>query len=627
MNGPELRTPQSRRRTFLLAFGALGVVYGDVGTNVLFALRAAFTGPHSFPATAQNVLGVLSLVFWALVFVLGLKYLVLIMRADNRGEGGILALLALLAPRGRPPSRRKAILVSVGLFGAALVYGDGVITPAISVLAAVEGLALAESALGRAVVPATIGILIVLFLAQPRGTGRIGLVFGPIMLVWFITIATLGIGAILRHPQVLVAMNPLHAVRFLVEHGPGGFLVLGAVVLTVAGAEALYADMGHFGATPIRLAWYGIVFPALLLNYFGQGAALLDAPGAVWNPFYALVPTWVRYPMVGLATAATIIASQALISGAFSLTRQAIQLGYLPLVTVKHTSPAVRGQVFIPEVNAALMVACIALVLTFRESSRLAAAYGMAVAGAMATTSLLFFFVTREQWGWGILRAGTLVLAFLVVDLAFLGANLVKIPHGAWIPLVVAGAVYTLMATWRRGVESMRQSLTSLPVDTLLREIEETRPVRVPGVAVFVTRQPETVPPELMHYLRRSHALHERVVLLTVQGVEVPRVDDDARVEVRALPGGVLQMTARFGFMESPDVPTALGLTETWSAFAHDEVTFFIGEATPVRTARPGMARWRKALFSFLWLVSRSAQFHLRLPAGQVVEVGMEVEI
>lgn len=627
MNRAPTPPPRHGRSLGILALGALGVVYGDIGTSVLYALSAAFDGTHAVSVAPANVLGVLSLIFWALVLVVGVKYLAFILRADNGGEGGVLALLALLAPRRRPGSRRKALLVSTGLIGAALLYGDGIITPAISVLSAVEGLATKDPALRRAVVPATVVILIALFLAQHRGTSRLGKVFGPIMLVWFASIAVLGIAGIIHEPHVLVAANPMHAVRFLAGHGAAGFLVLGAVVLTVTGVEALYADLGHFGAAPIRLGWVSLVFPALLLNYFGQGAMLLVDPRALESPFYALTPPPLHYPMVALATLATIIASQAVISGAFSLTRQAIQLGYLPRATIRHTSTAMPGQVYIPEVNVLLMVACVGLVLAFRESSRLASAYGMAVAGAMTATTILYFFVMRERWHWRIVLAGGLALAFLALDLAFLGANVVKIPHGAWLPLVVAGGVYTLMSTWKRGVDLLAASLAPVPVNSFLREVPERQPVQVPGVAVFLSTWTEAIPPELIHYTRRSRTLHERVILLVVSAVEVPRIAAAQRIEVRSLTANVLQVGVRYGFMESPDVTRALERSDVLAGARQEDVTFFIGRVTPVRTVRPGMAQWRKALFAFLWFTSRPTRLHLRIPAGQVVEVGMEVEL
>lgn len=624
---PDTPPPHAGHRPGLLALGALGVVFGDIGTNVLFALRAAFHGPHALPATRENVMGVLSLIAWALVLVIGIKYLTFVMRADNRGEGGILALLAMVAPRDRPASGRKALLVSVGLFGAALVYGDGIITPAISVLAAVEGLALEEPLLGPVVVPATTVILVVLFLVQHRGTGRLGRLFGPVMLAWFGAIAALGAAGIAREPHVLAAANPAYAARFIAQNGLAGFLALGAVVLTVAGAEALYADLGHFGIKPIRMAWFAVVFPALLLDYFGQGAVLLTDPGAVASPFYALVPLPLHYPMVALATLATIIASQALISGAFSLTSQAIQLGYLPRATIRHTSAVVPGQIYVPEVDAALLVACVGLVLSFRESSGLASAYGMAVAAAMATTTMLYFFVARERWHWSAAAAAGLAIAFFIPDLSFVLANIAKIPHGAWIPLVVAGAVYTVMTVWRQGTDLIAASLTPVPVPTFLRALRERPPTRVPGAAVFLSSREEAVPPELLHYVRRSRTLQQQLVLLVVSAADIPRVTGRHRQEERRLAGDILQVTVRYGFMESPDIPKALHDSAAAGALLRgDDVTYFIGQVTPVRTDRPGMAQWRKALFVLFWNTSRPARVHLRLPAGQIVEVGMEVE-
>lgn len=611
-----------------LALGALGVVYGDIGTNILFALRAAFQGPHSVTAGEAEVLGVLSLVFWALVLVLSVKYFGFIMRADNRGEGGALALLALAVPRGAPQDRRHAILLAVGLMGAALVYGDGIITPAISVLAATEGLAITNPAFQRWIVPATVAILVALFLLQRRGTGRIGTIFGPVMTVWFLSIAALGIGGIVQAPEVLRAVSPHYALGFLADQGVRGFLMLGTIVLTVAGAEALYADMGHFGLRPIRVAWYAVVFPALLLNYFGQGAVLLTMPDAVASPFYALVPAALHYPAVILATAATIIASQALISGAFSLTLQSIQLGYLPRMTVRHTSALIPGRVYIPEVNVMLMIACIALVLAFRESSRLASAYGMAVSGAMVTTSLLFFVVAADRWRWGAIRAGALVTGFLVIDLSFVGANLVKIPYGAWIPLAAAGFVYMLMTTWARGVELMGATLEAVPIERFLADLEIRPPVRVPGTGVFLTREREGVPQSMIHYLERTGTLHERVVLMSIASTETPLVAPEERLEIRKYRDDISHITARYGFMQSPDMPEILKLVEAAGLeFDAAETTFFLGRIAPLITKRPGMAKWRKSIFALIWRGAESARVHLHIPPDQIVEVGMEVEI
>jgi KUP system potassium uptake protein len=613
----------------LLALGALGVVFGDIGTSGLYTLRAAFqAAPPVAMVGPESVLGLISLLCWALILVISVKYLFFVMRADNRGEGGILALLALVAPRRGPPTRQRATLVAIGLFGGALIYGDGAITPAISVLAAVEGLEGSHPALARLVVPITVVILLALFLSQHRGTGRIGLVFGPVMLVWFLSIAALGLGGIIRHPDILVAVSPVYGWRFLTGHGLSGYLILGVVVLGVTGAEALYADMGHFGARPIRVAWYAIVFPALLLNYFGQGAILLHQAGAAAHPFYALVPAALHYPVVILATVATVIASQALISGAYSLTQQAIQLGYFPRVRIRHTSSVIPGQIFIPAVNLLLMVACLALVLGFRASDRLAAAYGMAVAGAMATTSFLFFFVARDRWGWGAARAGALAALFLIIDLAFVAANVVKIPRGAWIPLLIAILVYTVMSTWRAGLRRIAGALRPVPVVDFLRNLAQAPPVRVPGTGVYVASRMRGVPRSMIHLLARTNVLHRELVLLSLIVLEVPRIPDAERVEVQRLRKGVYRVSARHGFMETPNIPYVMARAGSQGVpLDHGKVTYFLSVISLLVTDRPGLAQWRKVLFDLLWRNAQPAWIQFQIPPVQVVEVGAEVEL
>lgn len=615
----------------VLALQALGVVFGDIGTNILFALRAAFEGPYSVPLTPANVLGVLSLFFWALLLIVSVKYLTFVMRADNRGEGGIMALLALLSPgRGLPGVKHRNLFITVGLVGAALLYGDGVVTPAISVLAAVEGLEIASPVLHRVVVPITVVILVSLFLVQRHGTGRIGGVFGPIMLVWFISIALLGLRGISRHPQILSAANPLHAVSFFVDNGIAGFFVLGVVVLTIAGAEAMYADMGHFGARPIRLAWYCVGLPALFLNYFGQGAILVTDTAAVEHPFYYLVPGWAHYPVVLLATMATIIASQALISGAFSLTRQAIQLGYLPRMKIAYTSARIPGRVYIPEVNWVLMLLCVALVLEFRQSARLAAAYGTAVIGTMIATSFLFFAVTRARWGWGLLRAALIAGLFLLVDLVLLGANLVKLLHGAWFPVAVGVLLYTLMSTWRRGRDALGRQLRARAqnVKEFLRDLKLHQPARVPGTGIFMTPIPEVVPPSLHHSLDRLNILYQQVVLFSIVTKDIPMVPDAERVEVEQITENVWQVTAYYGFMQTPDVPEILRCCIDQEMKRRMQgATYFLGLVTLFTTGKTKMATWRKRLFAFLWRNARPARVAFRIPPEQVVELGVEIQI
>ncbi len=617
-----------------LAMGALGVVYGDIGTSPLYSLKECFNGPHGVPATAENVLGVLSIVVWAVTFVVTFKYLAVVMRADNRGEGGILALLALV---GKAETRRRGrrVLVVLGLFGAALLYGDGVITPAISVLGAVEGLSVAAPALGHWVVPITVGILVLLFLFQRRGTATVGAVFGPIMVVWFACIAVIGVRGILFDASIVRALLPWYAVDFFLRNGAQGFLVLGGVVLVMTGAEALYADMGHFGKRPIRVAWLAVAKPALLLNYLGQGAMLLHDPTAARNPFYLVVPQWALYPMIAIATAAAIVASQALISGAFSLTQQAVQLGYSPRVTIRHTSSTEIGQIYLPEVNALVGVATIALVLGFESSSRLAAAYGIAVTGTMTITTLLFHRVARDLWRWPRLRAWPLTLLFLAVDLSFFGANLVKIEEGGWFPLVAAGLVFTLLSTWKRGREALAASLVEagLPLDGFLEDIARKKPQRVPGTAVFMTGNTGTVPPVLLHHLKHNKILHERVVLTSIMSEEIPMAPDSERVTVRELGSGFWQIIAHYGFMETPDVPALLSSLprRRWAGPRLElkplETTYFLGRETLLPTGPAKMARWRKRLFIIMSRNAQTASAFFGLPPNRVVEMGAQIQL
>lgn len=541
----------------VLALGALGVVYGDIGTSPLYALREALHSAHGVAPTPPNVLGVLSLVFWALIVVITIKYLTFILRADNKGEGGILALTSLVTPLQERSSGRKKLLVLLGLFGTALLYGDGSITPAISVLSAVEGLTVATPRFEQYVIPVTVAILIAVFAVQKRGTAKIGKVFGPVTLVWFVTIAILGGVQIARHPDVLVAVNPAYGFEFFLRNHGNGFLVLGSVFLVVTGGEALYADLGHFGKRPIRFAWMFVVLPALLLNYFGQGALLIADPRAVENPFYRLVPGWALYPMVGLATAATIIASQALISGAFSLTMQAVQLGYLPRVDIQHTSAKTRGQIYIPGVNWLLMIGCLGLVLGFRNSSNLAGAYGVGVTTIMFITTILFFFVMKDRWRWPLVGAAALVAIFLFVDLGFWAANLHKIPHGGWFPLAVAALIFMLMITWKRGREILTDRINevSLPVDQMAQKIATEKPVRVPGTAIYLTRNPKCIPPALVTNMRHHRTLHERVVLAVVQTKEMPYAPPADRIAIEPVGDGLFVMRIAFGFMEEPPFP------------------------------------------------------------------------
>jgi KUP system potassium uptake protein len=636
-SAPAAGHPPGGRALAALSLAALGVVYGDIGTSPLYALKECFRGAHSIPLSQENVLGVLSLIFWSLNFIVSFKYILCVMRADNRGEGGILALLSLIRPREATGTRW--LLILLGLFGAALLYGDGVITPAISVLGAVEGLKVATSRLEHLVWVITIVILLLLFLFQSHGTRRVGRVFGPIMVVWFTAITLLGLRGILLHPSVLLAMNPWYAVQFFMQDGVAGFLILGAVVLVVTGGEALYADMGHFGKRPIRVAWFGLVLPALLINYFGQGALLIAQPEAAVNPFYALVPRDWLYPMVVVATVAAIVASQALISGAFSLTQQAVQLGYSPRVTIKHTSSTERGQIYIPEVNWWLMLACVALVAGFKSSSNLAAAYGIAVTGTMAITTLLFYVVTRERWGWSPLRSGALAGLFLTVDLAFFTANLVKIERGGWFPLILASGIYLLMSTWKRGRRRLSQIMDeiSLPMDLFLGDVAQRIPTRVPGTAVFMTSNAGGAPPVLLHHVKHNKVLHEQVILLSVTTEEIPQVPEEERIEFAELGQKFYMVKAHFGFMETPDVPAVLRRIQSRGVTVRPlETTFYLGRESLIPTrdqVRPAVPErletlplWRKRLFVLMSRNAQSATTFFGLPPNRVVEMGAQIQ-
>jgi KUP system potassium uptake protein len=619
----------SRRRALLsLSLGALGVVYGDIGTSPLYALKECFAPEYGINPTPANVLGILSLIFWSLNFIVSFKYLVCIMRAHNRGEGGIMALLALLHPRqDRAGSRR--VLIGLGLFGAALLYGDGVITPAISVLGAVEGVGVATPALTVATPLIAAVILIALFLFQRKGTARVGAVFGRVMLVWFGAIGVLGAVGIVEHPNVLWALNPWHAIEFMLRNGRHGFLILGAVILVVTGAEALYADMGHFGKRPIRLMWFTIVLPCLALNYFGQGAILLTRPATSANPFYGLVPGWALYPMVVLATAAAVVASQALISGAFSLTRQAVQLGYSPRVTIQHTSQTEIGQIYLPGLNRTLGVLCVLLVLGFRSSGALASAYGIAVTGTMTITTLLFCAVARERWKWSVARVATLGSVFLLVDLSFLGANLVKIAKGGWFPLLVAAVVYVLMTTWKRGREAVTSILheNALPLSLFMEDLRRRRPPRVQGTAVFMTSEPGSAPVVLLHHLKHNKVLHEKVIIMSIAGEEIPQVRPEDRAEVQDMGEGIYQVRGRYGFMESPDVPGLLSTLDSRGLSAKPmETSFYLGRETLLPSGNSRLAFWRKKLFIYMARNAQTATVFFNLPPNRVLELGAQIQ-
>jgi KUP system potassium uptake protein len=614
----------------LLSLAALGVVYGDIGTSVLYAVRESFHHSHGILPTRDNVLGVLSLIFWALVLVISIKYAVFVLRADNRGEGGILALTSLVTPVGALRRSPRWVLVMLGLFGTALLYGDGMITPVISVMSAVEGLEVATPVLEPYIIPITIAILVAIFAMQSRGTATVGRIFGPVTLVWFATIAVLGIMHIVRDPSVFAAINPLYGARFFAQNGWNGFLVLGSVFLVVTGGEALYADMGHFGRKPIRLAWYYVVLPALLLNYFGQGAMLIHRPETVENPFFHMAPRWALYPVVVIATLAAVIASQALITGAFSLTMQAVQLGYIPRVQIEHTSARERGQIYIPQVNWLLMLSCIGLVLGFRDSSHVAAAYGVAVTATMAITTLLLFRVQRERWKWPLWASALFTIVFLAIDLAFFGANIVKIPHGGWFPLVVGAIIFTGMSTWKTGrrILAERLSAGTLPIDLFLADVAARPPHRVPGTAVFMYGNPNGTPPALLHSLKHYKVLHERTVFLAVSTEEVPHLEDSERLEVRELGHGFYRISVRYGFMEEPDVPKALKRVDVPGLdLSPARTSYFLGRETLIPSSERGMMRWRESLFALMSRNARPATAFFGLPPNRVVELGAQIRL
>ncbi len=623
------RQPRGRY-LFILSLAALGVVYGDIGTSPLYAMRECFHGPHAITPSASNILGVLSLVFWALVIVISIKYLVFVLRADNHGEGGILSLTALATPI-RPSGRTEHFfLIMLGIFGAALLYGDGVITPAISVLGAMEGLTVATPVFSPYVVPITILIIVVLFLFQSKGTAKVGRVFGPITFIWFAVLALLGVAQILRHPDVVVAVSPFYALNFFLQNGWHGFLILGSVFLVVTGGEALYADMGHFGTRPIRLVWFCVVLPALLLNYFGQGALLLEDPDAAHNPFYRLVPTWALYPMIVLATSAAIIASQAVISGAFSLTMQAIQLGFSPRLKINHTSTREYGQIYIPAVNWALMIGCIAIVIGFRSSSNLAAAYGVAVTSTMVITTILFYVVARKVWRWSFLPAAGLAIFFLIIDLSFFGANIIKVAHGGWFPLFLAALVFIVMTTWKKGRRILNERIQSeaRPLEEFLEDMERRPPTRVLGTAIFMNGNASRTPPALLHNLEHNKVLHQRVLFLTVKTKQIPFVAEEERVEVESLGNGFHRVKVYYGFMEDPDIPKVLDtISIAGFTYAPKDTTYFLGRETIIASKRPGMALWREKLFSIIAHNATSATAYFCLPPDRVVEMGEQIEI
>ena len=611
----------------ILALAALGIVYGDIGTSPLYALKEVFAGVHPVPITVDNIIGILSLVFWSLVIVVSIKYVVFIMRADNRGEGGIMALMALALRKIENRHGRVAVMLA-GIAGAALFYGDGVITPAISVLSAVEGLEVAHPALKPFVIPLTITVLVALFAFQRKGTAGIGALFGPIMGLWFGTLAWLGMLNILHAPHVMQALNPIHGIAFILLHPWLGFLSLGGVVLVVTGTEALYADMGHFGRKPVQLAWFALVLPALVLNYFGQGALLLHNPAAVQNPFYLLAPSWALYPLIALSTAATVIASQAVISGAFSMTREAMQLGYSPRMEVQHTSEREIGQIYLPGINWALLIAVIALVLGFRSSAYLGAAYGIAVTGTMLITTLLAFIVVRRLWGWGWIKSGLLISVFLIIDIAFFAANAIKIEDGGWFPLVFGLGVFTLMSTWKRGRQLLRLRMEdqAIPLEPFIAGLASSTTPRVPGTAVFLSTAPHAVPHALLHNLKHNRVLHQRIAVVTVRVEGVPHIPEGERIEVEALPSSFYRIIVRFGFKDEPDLPKALAQCAPYGiSFDVMETSFFLGRETLIPKIGSGMALWREKLFIAMFRNAGSMANFFNLPPNRVIELGTQV--
>jgi KUP system potassium uptake protein len=613
-----------------LIIGAVGVVYGDIGTSPLYTLRTAFTGSYGLSLTPSNVLGVLSVIVWALVIVVTLKYITLIMRADNRGEGGILALTALVSRGIEDRARMRWWLVGLGIFGAAMFYGDGMITPAITVLGAVEGLGVIAPALHPFIVPIAVAILVALFAIQRTGTARLGAVFGPVMVLWFIVLGVLGALEIMRGPHVLAAFDPMYAVRFVSGNPIIAFVAFGAVVLAVTGTEALYADMGHFGKTPIRRAWVFFVMPALLLNYFGQGALILNDPAAIRNPFYLLAPDWGRVPLLILATAAAIIASQAVISGAFSLTRAAIQMGYCPRLTILHTSERAIGQIYVPFINWMLLIAIIALVIGFRNSDNLAGAYGIAVTMAMLIDSILIFVVMRRLWDWPVWISIAITTPLLLIDLTFLASNALKIPEGGWFPLLIGGIVFTLLTTWKKGRSLLMRRLAedAMPLDLFIQSIEASPPTRVDGTAVFLTSTPDRVPHALLHNLKHNKVLHERVVFLTIVTRDIPYGPDEERGEVETLGCNFYRISADYGFKDDPDVPELLeDCGRKGFAFDMMETSFFVSRETLIATVTPGMALWREKLFVSLSKNATKASEFFQVPTNRVVELGTQVEL
>lgn len=622
---------ESSKYKYLSALSALGIVYGDIGTSPLYAFKESFHHTHELAANGVNVFGILSLIFWSLIIVVSIKYCIFIIRADNQGEGGALALTALLSTISMKSRKLMRVLTLFGLFGTALLYGDGMITPAISVLSAVEGLEFITPALHPYIIPITIAILVGIFSIQRHGTAVVGKIFGPVTLVWFLVLAALGINQIISHPDILSAINPMYAVEFFKTNAFKGFTVLGSVVLVVTGGEALYSDLGHFGKGPIRLAWFSIVLPCLILNYFGQGALLLSNPKAAANPFYMLAPEWALIPLVILATLSTCIASQALITGVFSITMQAVQLQYIPRVTIDHTSQEEFGQIYVRTVNTVLMIACITLVLTFKSSSNLAAAYGIAVTTTMVLTTILFYFVAIYGWRWNKFLAALLCGFFLALELAYWGANILKITHGGWFPLIVGVAIFTLMTTWNRGRQILSERMLEYisPLSEFLDTIRNSKPVRVPGVAIYMSGHPQYVPPTLYQSFKHFNCIHDHLVLLSVHTSDIPHVPPSNRVRMQNIGPQIYKVAIDYGFMDLPDIPNELRglILDHNMALDPQNATYFLGREHIIATTTEGMSLWREKLFALMSRNAQPATRFFQLPRNRVVEIGSVVEL
>ncbi|HXH29334.1 MAG TPA: potassium transporter Kup [Bacteriovoracaceae bacterium] len=617
---------------YLTALSALGVVYGDIGTSPLYAFKESFHHSHNLAVLPLNIYGILSLIFWSLIIVVSIKYLVFIVRADNQGEGGVLALTSLISSYRDKSPRTLKILILMGIFGTALLYGDGMITPAISVLSAVEGLEYVAPSLKPYIIPITIAILILLFSVQKHGTAVMGKVFGPITLLWFTVLAVLGLIKIIQYPEILSSVNPMHAVTFFQHNSWKGFTVLGSVFLVVTGGEALYSDLGHFGKSPIRLAWFAIVLPCLVLNYFGQGAMLLHDPAAIKNPFFMMAPDWALLPLVILATFSTVIASQALITGVFSLTMQAVQLQYIPRVSISHTSHEERGQIYVRSLNIILMLACIALVLAFKSSSNLAAAYGIAVTTTMVITTVLFYFYARHSWNWNPFLAASLCGFFLVIEASFWGANLLKIFAGGWFPLAVGLVIFTIMTTWHKGREIISNRMLELvkPLGEFLEEVKKDSPHRVPGFAVYMSGHPTHVPATVVQIYRHFHCLHEHIVFLSITTADIPHVPLSNRIRLQSIGPKIYRVIIQYGFMDLPDLSMQLKnsiILDHDTVFDPNAATFFLGREHIMATEREGMAIWREKLFALMSRNAQNATSYFHLPRGRVVEIGSLIEL